>query len=117
MAEILAGKAARQDDVAALQREDLASLGQLMSQLLCGSAQHPSLEQCAMYFSQDLVHIVASLLGHSQEPIVSWHQASSALPCSPLPTFESLEADVKPSNVTSGTDIQGRRLRTAMLLG
>ena len=75
VAEILAGKAARQDDVAALQREDLASLGQLMLQLLCGSVQHPSLEQCAMYFSQDLAHIVASLLGHSQEPIVSWHQA------------------------------------------
>ena len=78
MGEILAGKAARQDDVAALQREDLTSLGQLMLQLLCGSSQHPSLEQCAMYFSQDLVHIVASLLGHSQEPIVSWHQVGKS---------------------------------------
>ena len=116
MAEILAGNAARQDDVAALQREDLASLGQLVLLLLCGSAQHPSLEQCAMYFSQDLVHIVASLLGHSQEPIVSWHQANSALPSSPTPTFESLEADVEPSDVTSGTKIRGRRLCTAMFV-
>lgn len=79
VAEVLAGKAARQDDVAALQREDLAALGQLMLQLLCGSAQHPSLDQCAMYYSPELTHIVASLLGQSQEPIVSWHQASSGL--------------------------------------
>lgn len=78
---MLAGRAARQDDVAALQREDLLALGQLMLQLLCGSAQHPSLDQCAIYYSHELTLVVASLLGQSQEPIVSWHQVSLTREC------------------------------------
>lgn len=76
LAEVLAGNAARQEDIAALQREDLALLGQLMLQLLCGSLQHPSLEQCSVYFSRELTQIVASLIGLSQDPIISWPQVS-----------------------------------------
>lgn len=71
--EILAGKASRQNDVAALQREDLQSLGHLLLQLACCAPQHVSLEQCAAQCSPELTHIVASLLGH-HEPITSWHQ-------------------------------------------
>lgn len=74
VAEVLGGKAARQDDVAALQGDDLLALGQLMLQLLCGTAHHPSIEHCAAYFSPELTHIVASLLGQSQTPFTSWHQ-------------------------------------------
>ena len=87
MAEIVAGKAARQDDVGALQREDLVALGRLLLQLACCMPQHPSLEYCAAHFSPELTHIIASLLLQHQEPILSWRQvgrtSSSAHPCTP----------------------------------
>lgn len=75
MAEIVAGRAARQDDVASLQLEDLRAVGGILLQLACAALPHPSLEICAAQYSADFTRIVASLLGQQSAPIVNWRQA------------------------------------------
>ncbi|KAI3433530.1 hypothetical protein D9Q98_003340 [Chlorella vulgaris] len=68
-------------DVAQLQRDDLAALGNLLLLLACvGRGAPPSLEYLTAQFSRELCHVVAGLLASAEgSGFASWRSLLSAL--------------------------------------
>ena len=73
--ELMAADIGSREELAALQREDLAAAGRSLLLLACAGAPVPSLDLCAAGFSPTLTRTLGALLASPQgSPLGSWQQ-------------------------------------------
>ena len=85
VADLMAADIGSREELAALQREDLAAVGRSLLLVACAGAPMPSLDLCAAGFSPALTRTLSGLLASPQgSPLGSWQQVgeSRRTPCS-----------------------------------